>query len=70
MDALALRLDPVPIGREQGGHVLLPSVRQTQWGTVWRAHLDHLRDHPLGHGEGAVPDVELGGPVAHEGAAW
>ena len=58
LDSLALRLYPVPIVREQGGHVLLKSVRQKQWGTVWREHLDHLMDHPLGQGQGAVPDVD------------
>src|SRR6266571_6526646 len=58
LDALALRLYPVPIVREQGCHVLLQSVRQKQWGTVWREHLDHLMDHALRHGQRAVPDVD------------
>ena len=54
----AWRLYPLPIVRQQRGHILLEPIGEEQGHTAWRQHLGHLMDHALRHGQGALADVD------------
>ena len=54
----AREVDPLAAMGAHGGGILLESIGEKQGDTAWGQHLHHLMDDPLGHREGAVPDID------------
>jgi hypothetical protein len=53
----ALGLYPLTVMRDERGEVLPKAVGQEQRGAVWSQYLGELMDEPLGHGQGALTDI-------------
>jgi len=50
-------LNPLTVVRDQRDKVVVKAVRQQERGAVRREDLGELMDEPLGHGEGALTDI-------------